>query len=320
MTNIFITGASSLIGYGILKSIRNTKKPYKLIGSTIHENSIAPAFTDVCIEAPFSGSEGYIDWILKVIKDHNVDLIIPSFEEDVNFLTNHRKQIEVTGTKLVLNNFELVRLCNDKWEFYKVLKSNNCPYVIPSSLSSEFHELESEFGLPLILKPRQGNASKGIVKVYKQETFDLHKEKIGKKLMVQPLIGKDDEEFTTGAFCNGNGGYYAIITFKRKLSKEGYTNEAEVFESKQIEEAVLDICKILKPIGPTNFQFRIHNGVCQLLEINPRFSASTSMRSAFGYNDAIMAIEYFLEGKIPKQPKIRNGKAIRYIEDFIFYL
>ncbi|MBD0849853.1 ATP-grasp domain-containing protein [Maribacter arenosus] len=319
MKNIFVTGASSLIGYGILKSIRGTKKPFNLIGSTIHENSIAPAFTDVCIHAPFSGSEGYIDWIIKVIKDHHVDLVIPSFDEDVHFLSNNRKQIELTGAKLVLNNFDLVHLCNDKWEFYQVLKSNNCPYAIPSSLSSDFDELVKEFGLPLLLKPRKGFASKGIVKVKDEDTFNLHKAEIGNHLMVQPIVGQDDEEFTTGAFCDGKGGYYAIITFKRKLSKEGYTNEAEVFESKQIEEAVLGICKILKPMGPTNFQFRIHNGVCQLLEINPRFSASTSMRSAFGYNDAIMAIEYYLEGKIPKQPKIKQGKAIRYVEDFIFY-
>ena len=319
MTNIWVTGASSLIGYGILQSLRSTKKPYKLIGSTIHKDSIAPAFTDVCFEAPYSGSEGYIDWFVGVINDYKIDLVIPSFEEDVIFLTNNRNKIESTGVKVVLNNLELVHLCNDKWEFYKVLKSNNCPHIIPSSLSSEFHELENEFGLPLLLKPRQGNASKGIVKVYKQETFDLHKAEIGKKLMVQPLIGKDDEEFTTGAFCDGNGGYNAIITFKRKLSKKGYTNQAEVFKCAQIEEAVLDICKILKPVGPTNFQFRIHNGAPKLLEINPRFSSSTSMRTAFGYNDALMAIEYYLEGKIPNQPKIKEGRAIRYIEDFIFY-
>ncbi len=319
MANIFVTGASSLIGYGILKSIRSLKKSYKIIGSTIHKFSIAPAFTDVCIEAPYSGSEGYIDWFIKVIKDYNIDLVIPSFEEDVIFLNNNRKEIELTGVKVVLNNSELVQLCNDKWEFYKVLKSNKCLHAIPSSLSSDLHKLESEFGLPLLLKPRQGNASKGIVEVYEKETFDLHKEGIGKKLMVQPLIGKDDEEFTTGAFCDGNGGYYAIITFKRKLSKQGYTNEVEVFKSEKIEEAVLDICKILKPLGPTNFQFRIHEGVVKLLEINPRFSSSTSMRTAFGYNDALMAIEYYLEGKIPKQPKIKEGKAIRYIEDFIVY-
>ena len=319
MANIFVTGASSLIGYGISKSIRSLKKPYKIIGSTIYKFSVAPAFTDVCIEAPFCGSEGYINWIIKVIKDYNIDLVIPSFEEDVIFFTDNRKKIELTGVKVVLNNFELVHLCNDKWEFYNVLKSNNCPHVIPSSLSSDLHKLESEFGLPLLLKPRQGNASKGIVKVYEQETFDLHKKEIGKKLMVQPLIGRDDEEFTTNAFCDGNGGYYAIITFKRKLSKGGYSKEVEVFKSEQIEEAVLDICKILKPVGPTNFQFRIHKGVFKLLEINPRFSSSTSMRTAFGYNDTLMAIEYYLEGKIPKQPKIKEGKAIRYIEDFIFY-
>lgn len=319
MTNIWVTGASSLIGYGILKSIGSKKKQYNLIGSTIHKNSIAPAFTDVCIEAPFSGSEGYLDWFIKVIKDHKVDLVIPSFDEDVNFLTNHRKQIELTGAKLVLNNLELVHLCNDKWEFYRVLKNNNCPFAIPSSLSADFHELKRKFGLPLLLKPRKGFASKGIVKVEDEDTFNLHKAEIGNNLMVQPLIGQDDEEFTTGAFCDGNGGYYAIITFKRKLSKEGYTNEAEVYKSTQIDKAVLEICKILKPIGPTNFQFRMHEGVCQLLEINPRFSASTSMRSAFGYNDALMSIEYFLEGKIPKAPKIGNGKAIRYIEEFIFY-
>ncbi|WP_299534774.1 ATP-grasp domain-containing protein [Ulvibacterium sp.] len=319
MANIWVTGASSLIGYGILKSIRSTKKPYRLIGTTIHKDSIAPAFTDICIKAPFSGTDGYIDWVISVIKDHNIDLVIPSFEEDVFFLTDHREQIESTGAKLVLNTQDLVCLCKDKWEFYQVLENSACPHVIPSSLSSEFRELESKFGLPLLLKPRRGNASKGIVRVLKEEDFELHKGQIGKNLMVQPLIGKDDEEFTTSAFCDGKGGYYAIITLKRELSKGGYTNLAEVVDNNQIKAAVRNICKILKPIGPTNFQFRIHNGAVYLLEINPRFSSSTSMRYAFGYNDALMSIEYFLDEKIPGQPKIRNGKAIRYIEDYIVY-
>lgn len=319
MYNIWVTGASSLIGYGILKSILRTNKPYKLIGSTIHKNSIAPAFTDVCIEAPLCGKEGYIDWVISVIENHKIDLLIPSFEEDVIFITNHRKQIEETGVKLVLNTIELVHLCKDKWEFYKVLKANDCPHVIPSSLSNDFDEMKNQFGLPLLLKPRRGNASKGIVKISNEKDFESHRSKIGENLMVQPFIGTEKEEFTTGAFCDGIGGYSAVITFRRELSKNGYTDLAEVIVNKEIEAAVLGICKILKPIGPTNFQFRKHKGVFHLLEINPRFSSSTSMRSAFGYNDALMAIEYFLKGKTPEQPKIRKGKAIRYIEDYIIY-
>lgn len=46
---------------------------------------------------------------------------------------------------------------------------------------------------------------------------------------------------------------------------------------------------------------------------------AATLRSAFGYNDSIMAVEYYLDGKSPKQPEIRKGKAIRYIEDHIFY-
>jgi hypothetical protein len=32
-----------------------------------------------------------------------------------------------------------------------------------------------------------------------------------------------------------------------------------------------------------------------------------------------MAIEYFLENKEPIQPFIKKGRAIRYLEDMIFY-
>ena len=76
---------------------------------------------------------------------------------------------------------------------------------------------------------------------------------------------------------------------------------------------------LLRPIGPTNFQLRRHEGALQLLEINPRVSSSTSIRATFGYNKAFMAVEYFLQGKEPVQPRIRPGRAVRYVEDAIFY-
>jgi carbamoyl-phosphate synthase large subunit len=56
-----------------------------------------------------------------------------------------------------------------------------------------------------------------------------------------------------------------------------------------------------------------------LLEINPRISSSTSIRTKFGYNEALMSVDYFLNGIIPTQPKIQKGKAIRYTEDLIIY-
>ena len=137
--------------------------------------------------------------------------------------------------------------------------------------------------------------------------------------MAQPIMGDDNEEYTTSAFCDGKGGFYAYMTLKRKLSKDGFTEKAEVVDVDDMKEALSTLCSYFSPVGPTNFQFRRHQGGLKLLEINPRISSSTSIRSAFGYNESLLAIEYFLENKEPLQPIIKHGRAVRYMEDFIFY-
>ena len=57
----------------------------------------------------------------------------------------------------------------------------------------------------------------------------------------------------------------------------------------------------------------------EIIGINPRISSSTSIRTAFGYNESQMAVDYFLNHKKIVQPEIIKGHAIRYAEDFVFY-
>jgi carbamoyl-phosphate synthase large subunit len=103
------------------------------------------------------------------------------------------------------------------------------------------------------------------------------------------------------------------------LSSAGNTQEAEVVNDSTIEEASMALTALFRPIGPTNYQFRKEAGVAYLLEINPRFSSSNSLRTAFGYNEAEMAIEYFLLNQRPPVPHILSGIAWRYSEDFVIH-
>lgn len=173
--------------------------------------------------------------------------------------------------------------------------------------------------MPFILKPRCGYGSKGIVKIETRENYELYKSKIGSDLFIQEYVGNDNEEYTISGFFDKESNLKAHIVMKRKLSKEGFTEIAEVVFKRDIVSIIIELAAIFKPVGPTNFQFRKDNGNWKLLEINPRISSSTSIRSAFGYNEAKMCVEYFLEGKEVEQPKIKTGKAIRYVEDFIVY-
>ena len=103
------------------------------------------------------------------------------------------------------------------------------------------------------------------------------------------------------------------------MSIDGSTAKASVRSIPELEKGVEELARLFRPEGPTNFQFRFHQGEYLLLEINPRISSSTSLRTAFGYNEAEMCIEYYLEGMLPRPRTLRSGSAIRYIDDWVRY-
>ena len=135
--------------------------------------------------------------------------------------------------------------------------------------------------------------------------------------MAQPVIGDAGHEYTVSAFFDAESRLCCQQQLRRKLSPTGFTEIAETVELENIETVLTELARIFHPIGPTNFQFREKDGVLKLLEINPRISSSTSIRTSFGYNEVLMSINYFLYGKIPMQPLLKHGRAVRYTEDFI---
>lgn len=319
MTTVLVSGASGVVGYGILRSLRMSGKQLSLIGASIYDDSIAPAFCDVFELAPRTDAADYVGWLTATIAKHGVDLIVPGIEIDLYKWIDHVHEITLAGATPVLNNLALIRLCQDKWNFYLDLRAGGLACAIASSLCSDFDELVATFGLPFLLKPRRGFASKGIVRVDGRQTFDAHRCAIGPILMVQPLVGRDDAEFTTSVFGDGQGGCSATMTLRRKLSRDGFTDRAEVVSSDEFRGMISALCQRYRPEGPTNFQFRCCAEGVKLLEINPRISSSTAIRSAFGYNESAMAVDYFLQRRLPEQPLIRSGRAVRYIDEYIFY-
>jgi carbamoyl-phosphate synthase large subunit len=228
----------------------------------------------------------------------------------------NRKEVLSTGTIPLLNNKALIEICKDKWEFYKVLLLSHPRHAIPTTIEASF----GEYPLPFLLKPRQGYGSKGIIKVTSKSEFEMHKERIGKDLIQQPTVGRDDEEYTVSAFFDKKSMLLDYLPLKRKLSAEGYTQEAELAEF-DFTAMISELASTFKPIGPTNFQFRKEKDEMKLLEINPRISSATSIRTAMGYNESKMSVDYFLSNRSPSKldrSTIRGARAIRYIEDHIF--
>ena len=52
MWNILVSGASGIVGYGILRSLKKSGKELRLIGTTIYNDSVAQGFCDIFEQAP----------------------------------------------------------------------------------------------------------------------------------------------------------------------------------------------------------------------------------------------------------------------------
>lgn len=319
MTTILVSGASGIVGYGILKSLRASGFDMTTIGTSIYDDSVAPAFCDLFELAPLTADPAYLTWLLRIIDVHAIDLIIPGIEADMYSWLDHKEEIEASGVTILQNAPVLTALCRDKWSFFEELVAANIDCAIDSSLDSDFSALQARFGTPFLLKPRRGFGSKGIVRVHDEESFRGYEDQIGEVLMAQPVVGDDDHEYSAAAFGDGAGHVSAVITLRRKLSPNGFTDRAEVVPSDEFSATIELLARHFRPVGPTNFQFRRTGAGLKLLEINPRISSSTSIRAAFGYNESAMAIDYFLNKIVPTQPHIARGRAVRYTEDFIFH-
>ena len=249
-----------------------------------------------------------------------MDLVIPGIEQDVNRLAVDHAWPPLAGLKVryALNNPDLIRIATDKWLTHLELVKAGFP-TIGTCIDGDFQELAARLGDRLLMKPRCSYASKGIHEITSERDYRYWKDKLGDAFMVQEIVGDRDLEYTVGAFGLGDGTLAQQIAFRRVLSSDGSTAKATVRQISGLEKRVLELAKLFRPEGPTNFQFRFHRGEYLLLEINPRMSSSTSLRTAFGFNESEMCIEYYLEGRIPDTRTVRNGSAARFIEDWINY-
>ncbi|ADN78405.1 ATP-grasp domain-containing protein [Geobacter sulfurreducens] len=321
-TCVLVTGVGAIIGQGIIKSLRMTGPPLKIVGIDRNPSAFGAKYCDAFYAKPVSENDPhYPEFIKAVVQIEGVELIIPGIELDVFYFDENRELFQDSNVKLVLNHHALIEIAKDKWKTVQTLITHGIE-PIPSTLSNEWSDCVTLLGPPpLIMKPRHGNGSRGIVILENERDFNYWKSKTNQEVMVQRIVSSMDEEYTVAVFGLGDGTASAPIILRRTLASSGSTLTAQVIlEDTSITNMINTLNQLFAPIGPTNYQFRKEGDKTFLLEVNPRISSATSLRAAFNYNEAWMCVEYFLHGIPPEPINIKNGRAVRFVEDYVEYL
>ncbi len=313
MDRLLVTGVGAIIGQGILRSLRDIEDDFWLVGCDIYAEAAGQAWCDHFYQAVPASSEKYFSFLEYIVEKEKIDLIFFGTEQEMlKCLLNKFKYLN----KCVLNTPNLITIAQDKWKMYQYLKKYDEPYLIPTVIEGDYLHLKRSWGAKILIKPRCSYASKGIVNVASEREYNYWKKQLGDSFMAQKIVGDDEHEFTVANFGFGDGTATNCICLRRKLGTDGATHYAEVVTTQPKMEHIVDrLTDLLKPLGPTNFQFRQEENSIFLLEINPRISSSTSIRAKMGFNEAQLCVEYWLRKNKVRHIDFHVGRVVRYVED-----
>ncbi|MEK1938729.1 MAG: ATP-grasp domain-containing protein [Pseudomonas sp.] len=320
---VLVTGVGAIIGQGIIQSLRRADFPLRILGLDRSPDAVGKHSCDGFYVKPAVAEESqtYADFLRNLIEREQVDLLLPGIEQDVFYFDSQRQLMADWPVTVVLNTPELISLGRDKWLLHQALLREGLP-AIPTLLPSTWEDCQRQLGAPPYwAKPRQGSGGRGQGLIEDEYDFAYFQRKQAPNLLMQRLVGSAAEEYTVGLFGFGDGRATAPAILRRRLGAGGATWSAETVASDAAIEAFCDgLVRAFKPIGPTNFQFRKEAEQAWLLEINPRLSASISIRAALGCNEALMSVEYFHLQRSPTFTGLHAGRCSRYIADHIEFL
>ncbi len=303
--NILVTGAGSLVGHGILRSLRTIQKQdFKIITGDPDHRSAGHWLGDGGVKIPLAKEDNYIAALQEVISQYEIDIIFIGTDPELMKIAKAK-----LTTAVVVSSPEVIAIGEDKWLTVEFLRMHGFPF--PDSALSENRidalRLLERHGFPLFAKPRIGARSVGVKKIETRE--ELENILLQPNYIIQEYLPGEAGEFTAGTMTYANNCYSCVI-FKRDL-KDGNTYRAYLFKNKDHEKFITQVSeKLMGVYGPLNFQYRLKNGKPVIFEINSRYSGTTPLRTAVGVNEIEMALEYFKEGKINSRTTLLSGVAI----------
>lgn len=321
--NVLVTGAGSVYGQGIIRALKASVLPIEIIAIDTNPYSLGLFSADKSFIAPRAADEeSYYMFIKNLCIDHQIKAIFIGSTAELPFYSRNRESIERSaGAKVFVNSPAVIELCTDKWMTMCHLSRDR--FQIPASIRyPEDAGMLSSFiesaGFPLIVKPRFGRGSVGVVLVKdKQQLLENIKGK--ESLIIQEYLTDEEQEFTVGICINQKGKVISKIALRRYLL-EGVSIAAVSDGYHEIADYCAVVASTLGAYGAINIQLRLKDGMPVIFEINPRFSSSTGMRLLFGINEpeSLIRSEVLCQEVIPGCAA--TGLVLRQYTDYYFPL
>jgi len=323
---ILISSVGSLVGQNLLDvldaPIFNRRDLVEIIGTNSIVNSPNNFRCDKCCIVPNTSTIEFTSRMVEIISKEKPDLILSARDEDTEammVLMNNNPQLK---GQLPYGKLKTLIYALNKWQTWLFTKKYNLPFANSFVIgkSGKINELKAfveKVGYPMIAKPIQGFASKGVFFIRNWEQAEYVS--TFKNYMFQEYLGKPDAmdayfkliDGPTPLFASAPGIYHYSchtnisstgsideIFISKNDHKDGATMGFRRVKNKKLEELAIAYSKALYNeggYGPLTIQFRLDkNDNWKAQEMNLRTNGNTYPRFMMGQDDLGLIINDIL--------------------------
>ncbi|WP_342305958.1 ATP-grasp domain-containing protein [Methanolobus sp. ZRKC5] len=309
-TTVLITSVSTkvLLVKEFKKALAEEEDEGKVIGIDIDPLSAALYFCDEYAICPRLDSPDYLNYIEKLCIEKKVRLIVATRDEDVLYLSKHKKHIENrTMAKVMVPDIEIAKICSDKFDFFRFLQEHDLPAII------SWTEICDNITYPCALKSRSGaGARKFYIAKDKEDLSKL----IGN--IEDPIIQEyvEGTEYSIDYFSDFDGNYISLVPRVRIKVVSGESKIGITVNDQEINDLCISLATKMKLTGHNVIQcFRTALGDVKFIEVNPRFGGASNLSFAAGRSTPLYLIKLLNKNEIDVKPFKEGLKMLRYSED-----
>ena len=271
----------------------------KVIAVDLSETAPALYYADEYKLISRIDSGKYIEDIIKICNEKNINLIIPTIDTELLILSENIKKIEKeTPAKVLISDEDVIKICRDKINTQNFFEKNG---LGAPAFIDEINLKKGNYSFPLFIKPLNGSSSINTFKVNNDAELKFFLNYVPNP-MVQGFI--EGEEYTVDTFLDFESNPISIVPRKRLATRSGEISKGLIVKDREVIKEVKKLLEVLKPKGHITVQCMKTKDGIKFIEINPRFGGGAPMSIMAGADS-------------PKNLyKLLLGEKLEYTEDY----
>lgn len=304
--SLLLVSAGSLVGKNLIEVISRSRASFYLAGTNSLDNFDSLHQLDEFYLCPPSDTIAFQVGLEELILKINPDIVIPCRDEEAVVLARIAESNPDLATRISLVDAGLATQFLDKYQSYLLCQKMNLPFAHTILLKGE---LSGQLTFPMIAKPRQGFASRGVKLITSMGQLEGLRPKV-KDYILQEYLSQD-ESILSQALDFEKEGFPLHFSFEeekysiqlslcstlvssdyflgRHVMKNGLSYEVDRFRDAELENLARESLERFHGVGvrgPLNIQLqKSKSGDFKIFEFNCRFTGATSARYFLGYNE-----------------------------------